>query len=324
MQKKILALLIILSSNAYAANVELGFENESHTSAKYKTSDVFMPYVATSFNPIDDSNLNISMKYMYQDQYGKKDATTEKDRFKTNRDRLEFFVKGYTWKNGDYSFSPSVGFRYEAWDIDYNNTGRQDKRRLELRFLPNMTYNINDQVSLYMNGFVAPVFSETKQESRKDSRYVKGQLGTNTYYGDYFQELQVLGVKYKINSNNTVWSSIYNERKHSEYASKYDRWQLRLGYDVKVTSALNFGPFIRYDLSYKEENIENSNFSNDNGKTRSKDEVRIGSTASYDIIPSISLLGEVYWQTAKMESYSGISSEDKNRMFYKLGIRKTF
>ncbi|MCS3431062.1 hypothetical protein [Klebsiella sp. BIGb0407] len=324
MQKKVLALLIVLSTNAYAATVDLGFENERYTSDEYKTSDAFMPYIATSFNPIDDSKFNISMKYMYQDQYGKKDAETQKDRFKTNRDRFEFFVKGYTWKNGDFSFSPSVGFRYEDWKINYENTGRQDSRKFELRFLPNMTYKINDQVSLYLSGFVAPVFVQTKQESRKDSSYVKGQLGTNNYNNDYYQELQLLGVKYKINGNNTVWSSIYNERKYTQYSSKYDRWQLRVGYDVKATSDLSFGPFVRYDLSYREENTENGNFAKDSGKTRSKDEVRIGSTASYEIMPSVSLLGEIYWQTAKVESYSGVSSEDKNRMFYKLAVRKAF
>jgi hypothetical protein len=324
MQKKVLALMVILSSNAYAATVELGFENERYTSDQYKTSDVFMPYISTSFNPIEDSSLNISMKYMYQDQYGKKDADAEKDRFKTDRDRFEFFVKGYTWKNGNFSFAPSVGFRYEDWKINNDNTARQDKRKFELRFLPNMTYKINDQFSLYLSGFVAPVFVQTKQESRKDSSYVKGKLGTNDYNNDYYQELQLLGVKYKINGNNTVWSSIYNERKYSQYSSKYDRWQLRLGYDVKATSDLSFGPFIRYDLSYKEENTENAKFAKDSGKTRGKDEVRIGSSFNYEIVSSFNVVGEVYWQTAKVESYSGVSSDDKNRMFYKLGVRKTF
>jgi len=324
MQKKALALLVVLSGNAYAANVELGFENERYTD-KYKTSDVFMPYVATSFDPIDGSSLNISMKYMYQDQYGKKDATTEKDKFKTDRDRFEFFVKGYTWKNGGYNFAPQAGFRYEAWDVNYDsNTGRQDKRRLELRLYPNMTYQINKQTSLYLNGFVGPVFMETKQESRKDDGYVKGQLGTNKYYGDYYQELQLIGIKHKINDSNTVWSSIYNEFKYSEHASRYDRWQLRVGYEFKATNDLNINPFVRYDMHYREKNIESAQFSKDSGKSRSKDELRIGSTFNYKIVPSVMVLGEVYWQTAKMESYSGVTSDDKNRMFYKLGVRKTF
>lgn len=324
MQKKVLASLILLSSSAYAANVELGFENEQYTS-KYKTSDVFMPYVATSFDPIDGSSLNVSMKYLFQDQYGKKDATTEKDKFKTDRDRIEVYVKGYTWKNGNFAFSPQAGFRYEAWDINYNgNTGKQDKRKLELRFFPNMTYKVNDQVSLYLSGFVAPVFMETKQESRKDDSYVKGELSTNNYYGDYYHELQLLGVKYKIDDSNTVWSSIYNERKYSEHASKYDRWQWRVGYDLKATNDLSISPFVRYDLQYKEENIESIKFVKDHGKSRNKDELRIGSGFNYKATSTVNIVGEIYWQTAKVESYSGVSSDDKNRMFYKLGVRKTF
>ena len=32
---------------------------------------------------------------------------------------------------------------------------------------------------------------------------------------------------------------------------KYDRWQLRGGYDFKVTEEFILSPFIRYDLSYR-------------------------------------------------------------------------
>ncbi len=325
MQKKVLALMVILSSNAYAATVELGFENERYTSDQYKSSDVFMPYISTSFNPIEDSNLNISMKYMYQDQYGKKHATTPKDQFKTNRDRIEVIAKGYSWKNGNFSFSPQAGFRYETWDINYlSNTGKQDRSKFELRLYPNMDYKINDQVNLYLSGFVAPVFMKTKQESRKDDNYVKGDLSTNNYNGDYYHELQLLGVRYKINKNNSVWSSIYNERKYSEDASKYDRWQLRVGYNVNVISDLSFSPFVRYDLYYKEENIESAKFVKDHGKSRNKDELRLGSGFNYKATSTVNIVGEVYWQTAKVESYSGVSSDDKNRMFYKLAVRKSF
>lgn len=320
MLKKTAFLLILLSGKVFSATVELGFENEQYNHA-YRTSDVFMPYVASSFNPIPDSDLNVSFKYMYQDQYGKKHSDTESGKFKTDRDRIELYIKGYTWKKGNYSLSPSAGFRYEAWNVDYDSASKQDKRKLELRFYPNMTYKINNQFSLYMNGFVAPVFMETKQESRKDNHYVKGDLSTQHYNGDYYQELEVLGVKYKVNDNNTVWSSFYNERKHAEHASKYDRWQLRVGYNLKAMESLSINPYIRYDLYYNEESIENTN---GYGLSKDKKEVRIGSTFNYEVVSTVNLLAEIYWQTAKVESYTGESSDDKNRMFYKLGIRKTF
>lgn len=103
-----------------------------------------------------------------------------------------------------------------------------------------------------MNGFVAPVFFKTQQESRKDNNYVKGKLGAKRYNNDYYQELQILGVRYKFNNDNTLWASVYNERKYNQHSSKYDRWQLRGGYDFKVTEEFVLSPFIRYDLSYRE------------------------------------------------------------------------
>lgn len=86
---------------------------------------------------------------------------------KTNRDRIELYLKGYTLNRGAYSFSPSAGFRYESWDVNYDNPKKQDKWKLELRFYPNMTYKLNDQLSLYMNGFVAPVFLKHNKSREK-------------------------------------------------------------------------------------------------------------------------------------------------------------
>ncbi|HDT2949712.1 hypothetical protein OFN39_25580, partial [Escherichia coli] len=173
MLKKTIFILTLFSGNVIAATVELGFENEQYNYA-YRSADVFMPYIKSNFNPVTDSALNVSLTYMYQDQYGKKHKKTSEDRFKTNRDRIELYLKGYTLNRGAYSFSPSAGFRYESWDVNYDNPKKQDKWKLELRFYPNMTYKLNDQLSLYMNGFVAPVFFKTQQESRKDNNYVKG------------------------------------------------------------------------------------------------------------------------------------------------------
>ncbi|EEV6537473.1 hypothetical protein DD355_005272, partial [Escherichia coli] len=164
MLKKTIFILTLFSGNVIAATVELGFENEQYNYA-YRSADVFMPYIKSNFNPVTDSALNVSLTYMYQDQYGKKHKKTSEDRFKTNRDRIELYLKGYTLNRGAYSFSPSAGFRYESWDVNYDNPKKQDKWKLELRFYPNMTYKLNDQLSLYMNGFVAPVFFKTQQES---------------------------------------------------------------------------------------------------------------------------------------------------------------
>lgn len=114
-------------------NCKLGFENEQYNYA-YRSADVFMPYIKSNFNPVTDSALNVSLTYMYQDQYGKKHKKTSEDRFKTNRDRIELYLKGYTLNRGIF-FSPSAGFRYESWDVNYDNPKKQDKWKLELRFI---------------------------------------------------------------------------------------------------------------------------------------------------------------------------------------------
>ncbi|HHG9547689.1 TPA: hypothetical protein ACPY16_004819, partial [Escherichia coli] len=61
-----------------------------------------------------------------------------------------------------------------------------------------------------------------------------------------------------------------------------------------------------------------------NGLSKNNKEIRAGASFSYKIIPSVKLVGEIYRQTTNVENYYGEHSEDKNRMFYKLGINKTF
>ena len=125
MLKKTIFILTLFSGNVIAATVELGFENEQYNYA-YRSADVFMPYIKSNFNPVTDSALNVSLTYMYQDQYGKKHKKTSEDRFKTNRDRIELYLKGYTLNRGAYSFSPSADeFSFSASSaISFSITSR--------------------------------------------------------------------------------------------------------------------------------------------------------------------------------------------------------
>lgn len=325
MSKKIILLLAsILSVSAFAHTVEFGFENEQYES-RYNTSDIFMPYVSATINPSKESNLKIDLKYMYQDQYGKERAEGRNNRFKTQRDRFEMFASGYSYKNGDFAFTPKVGFRYEQWSINDNSLNHQTKRNLSLRFFPDMNYKLTNTTSLYLSGFTGPLFTETKQESRKDSGYKKGNLDTNYYYGDWYQEVQLIGIKQALPNKDSIWASLYNEYKYLEHSSEYMRWQLRGGYNWGVTSKLAINPFIRYDIYHEEKGKESASISGSNhGKTRDKDETRVGTTFSYKFDPTLTLVGEVYWQTAKNIAYNGKASPDRDRMFYKLGLRKAF
>ncbi|MGL4788498.1 hypothetical protein [Cetobacterium sp.] len=315
MSKKIILLLAsILSVGAFAHTIEFGFENEQYDS-KYNTSDVFMPYVSGSITP-KNSALKLDFKYLYQDQYGKERAEGTNARFKTKRDRFEMFVSGYKYNNGNFTLSPKVGFRYEQWDINDNSSSSQAKRTLGLRFFPDMTYKLSDTTNLYLSGFTGPVFAEVDKKSRL------GEVGSETYNSDWYQEVQLLGIRHRLPNKDSVWASIYNEYKYSEDSSEYIRWQLRIGYNWNATSKLAINPFARFDLHYNEEDIKkNSKTYKD---TRDKNETRLGTTFNYKIDPTLTFVGEVYWQTAMQEAYNGSSSPDKDRMFYKLGLRKSF
>ncbi|MGL5710055.1 MAG: porin, partial [Cetobacterium sp.] len=145
---------------------------------------------------------------------------------------------------------------------------------------------------------------------------------SETYNSDWYQEVQLLGIRHRLPNKDSVWASIYNEYKYSEDSSEYIRWQLRIGYNWNATSKLAINPFARFDLHYNEEDIKkNSKTYKD---TRDKNETRLGTTFNYKIDPTLTFVGEVYWQTAMQEAYNGSSSPDKDRMFYKLGLRKSF
>ena len=329
MLKKIILLLAsILSISSFAATIEIGFENEQYDDKgtnNYNRSDVFMPYVSGSFNPIEGSKLKLDFKYMYQDQYGKERAEGTNARFKTQRDRFELFASGYSYKDGNFSLNPKAGFRYEQWAINDNSPSNQTKRSLGLRFYPDMTYKLSDTTNLYLSGFTGPLFNETKQQSRKDSGYNSKNLGSNNYYGDWYQEIQLLGIRHTLPNKDMLWASIYNEYKYLEHTSEYIRWQMRIGYNWKATDKLAINPFVRQDLYYEEEGKESNSVKGSNhGLKRDKDETRVGTTFSYKFDTTLTLVGEVYWQSAKNVAYSGKKSDDKDRMFYKLGLRKSF
>ena len=315
MSKKIILLLAsILSVGAFAHTIEFGFENEQYDS-KYNTSDVFMPYVSGSITP-EGSALKLDFKYLYQDQYGRERHTDSSKKFKTKRDRFELFASGYKYNNGNFTLTPKVGFRYEQWAIDDTSTSSQAKRYLNLRFYPDMTYKLSDSTNLYLSGFTGPAFAEVDKKSRL------GETGSETYYGDWYQEVQLLGIRHRFSNKDSVWASIYNEYKYVEHSSEYMRWQLRVGYNMNLTDKLVVGPFGRFDLDYdvKDKSKTSSTYKN----TKDSSETRIGTTFNYKVDSSLTVVGEIYWQTATVENYKKEPSPDKERMFYKLGLRKSF
>lgn len=315
-------LALTIGTQTLAANsIEFGFENEQYEEM-YNDSDTFNPYVKVNLNPKKDSPLLLELKYMYFHQYGKNRNEGHDARFKTNKKRVEFFASGYKYKNNNFTFSPKVGFRFEASDVNRTEKPKsQTDRMLNLRFYPNMTYDINEKVQLYVSGFVGPQINRVQHGTRKDNSYNPTSKNSAIYWHDWYQEMEVIGIKYKLDNKDTIWASLYNEYKRNEYKENYTRWQLRTGYNWNVNSKLSINPFIRYDLSYVTTNDEATS---DHGKEKDSHETRIGSTVKYKIDPTLTLGGEIYWQNAKTEDYKGNDNPDKNRMFYKLSITKAF
>lgn len=317
--KKLGLILLIgaLSFQTFAANsIEIGFENEQYDST-YNDSDLIAPYTKLNLNPIKDSNLQLEFKYMYFHQYGKTRNEGHNNRFKSRKDRYEFFASGYKYKNGNFTFSPKIGFRYEISDINREKNSSQDERMFNLRFYPNFTYNINNDIQLYLNGHTGPMINRVQQGTR-----LKNDGTSATYWHDWYQEMEILGVKYKIDSNNSIWTSIFNEYKNREHKDEFTRWQWRIGYNWNATSDLSINPFIRYDLSYK--TTDKKETSKTYNQEKDGNEIRIGSTFKYKINPSLALGGEVYWQQATVDNYNKPKDQYKHRMFYKLSISKTF
>ena len=87
-------------------------------------------------------------------------------------------------------FHQKIGFRYEISDINREKNSSQDERMFNLRFYPNFTYNINNDIQLYLNGHTGPMINRVQQGTR-----LKNDGTSATYWHDWYQEMEILGVK---------------------------------------------------------------------------------------------------------------------------------
>lgn len=313
------------------SSIEFGYEMENHFNHEsnpdpklnktYTRGDIFSPYVVLDFKPIQSAPLKFNVKYMYTEQFGKAKETTYNSKFRTNRNRVDFYATGYDWKAGNYTFAPRIGFRWETFEINERSTSTQTNDYFNLRLYPNMTYKLTDNATLYMDGFTGPAFVETDGVGRLDGSSDQKVVKRRNYDNDWYQELQVIGLRYRLANKNTVWTSLYSEYKDTESVERYSRWQARLGYNWAVTSNLAINPYMRYDLDY---DIESKAKSATNGLTKDAKGVRVGTTATYKLNPTLTLLGEVYYDTAVQTDYDGREYEDRDKIFTKLGFRKMF
>lgn len=293
-------------ASASAGYFEIGSEMESFNSA-YETDSFYLPYVIVGGNPIEGSNFRAELKTSYR-QYD----SSEK-RNSSNRYRQDITV-GNSWSFGDFTFSPQYRLRQ-----DFMSSG---SRTYEHRIFPNMSYRINDTFSVALDGFIAPV--QAKHQGARGSDHSSDSSAFN--YNDYKHEFDVR-LHTQISDTQRLTVSVFSEYSKTNDLNQNDghrqeemeEWQLRMVYSHNFGD-FTLAPFARIGLSRDVETVS--------GKTLDETRHRYGVSGFYNLSPEVTLVGEVYRQTQVQEGVNDggeiYSRDDKNMMFYKLGVRYNF
>ena len=305
--KKLLGLgaLLLVSTTAFSLSgkVEIGSENEDYHGEYSKTNDMSMPYIGLNLKDIiPGSPLTLDLKYSYRYKYD--DEARDKDR----RERYEAYL-GYKWSWDILTFSPKIGIRHEA----FSSLASTDYQSI-YRIYPNFSYQLTENTSFYLSGFVAP--TKTNMSSQSSRKYdIDGEQG-ETYYGDYKHELES-GFSFKLGDNKNLKTALYSEYEHLEDDQSKEEWQLRLIYTHQLNEKVKLEPFARIGLDREQREKKT---------VATKDILRhrFGIKGEYKVTDTFTLLGEVYWQTEKQGQYDTGSNSDKTMNFYKIGFSQAF
>ena len=279
-------------ATASAGYFEVGTEVESYGSDYSAASDLALPYMAIGGNPIEGSALSLGLKTSHREMTGSSTARS------SNRYRQDMSI-GYSIESGAFTFKPGYLLRYESY--------QDGSRNVEHEFMPNMSYTLNDTVSLSLDTMVGVM-----QKSRLNGR--GGDLGSDNSYNDFKYEV-LAAVNTRLSDTQNLAVSIFTEGEDlsdvtgSEYEG-FANWQLRLVYSQNFGD-LTLTPYTRIGLSNKAKNA--------NGDKTDQVAQRVGLAASYKLDTDLSLFGETYYQTAKNGDEA-----DKNMMYYKAGVRYNF
>lgn len=337
MKKKLLMLgafgLISTAAMAFNGSVEIGYEHDLHVTGDqtYSRGDAFSPYIGLDLRPFEGNKLRIEAKYMYQNEYNVKKDHRDTHQDKKNRDRYELFFSGYQYSNGNFTFSPKVGFRLEQWDTIHankdssNRLNNQNVEMMNYRFYPAMTYNLNKQTRLYVSGHTGPVtfksVGKDRNSGKSDTNVVKDRMYTN----NWLTEMELLGVQYSIpGTKHMIGTSMYYEYKYTQYDNKYDRYQARLFGRYTINDKLTVSPYVRYDLDYDQKNLDNRTARQSDTQKRDRKALRLGTTFAYRVNPAMTVGGEVFWNNEKQHSWTSSEFEDRAKWFHKLFVRHTF
>lgn len=287
---------------ASAGYFEIGTEVETYNSA-YENDNIYLPYVAVGGNPIEGSPFFAELKTSYR-QY---DSSV--NRADSNRYRQDITV-GYSWSFGDFTFSPKYVLRQDFMG--------DASRTYEHRISPNMSYRINDTFSLALDGFFAPVQAKNQATRGNDTE--------NKDYNDHKYEFDIR-LDTQISETQSFTASVYTEygkttdlnENDAHRQENVEEWQLRLIYNHNFGN-FTLSPFARIGLSRDVETVS--------GKTLDENRHRYGVTGSYHLTSDMTLVGEIYYQTQGLENVNDnskiYSADDKNMMFYKVGVLYNF
>lgn len=312
--KKVLGIgaFLIASTVSYSisGNFGMGIERDSfnETDGYATRENATYGYVSTSLRDIIPGKpLTLDLRYQYR--YMDKRDFRNQDR----RNRYEAFL-GYQWKWDRLTFSPKIGIRHDAFSHgeSKDTQGRVNEYQSVYRFYPNFSYKINDNLSYYFSGFVAPTRTKMSDEvNRKND-----EDGYGKTYSDYKHELET-GLEFKLAPGRTLKTGLYSEYERLVEDQSKEEWQFRVMYTHKLNEKWTFTPYARIGLDREQREKKN-------GEARDILRHRFALRTRYQMTETFAILGEVYWQTERQHQYSKPAKHNKEFTYFNLGFVQAF
>lgn len=296
-----LAMAMAASTFANAAYIDLGVEQEYYND-DFKNSDNVMPYLGAGFKPSADSSLAFSFKFSDKQTIASTKHAEDANGlfgFSSDRGRQDYAVS-YTYNVSDaFTIMPKLTIRHDNFSFN-------DTHATEYRMHPNMSYKMNDMITLAFDGFVAPVKLKSTDPKDKANRKSTSDL---KHEADF-------RVNMTFNDTQSARVSLYNEAAKLEAKdSTVNEWQLRLVYAHKFAD-LTVSPYARIDLS-RDLTVANNSVA--------PIRHRAGVNGKYNLGNDFAVVFDVNYQAEKTFNVTTETrGVNKSRMFYNIAINYTF
>ncbi|MGF1722967.1 hypothetical protein L4D20_23430 [Vibrio kyushuensis] len=305
------ALIASFSASAIASgSIEVGTEYEDYNS-NYSHNDLLLPYLYTSFSPLPDSPLRVGVRFNDR-QMMNQIMPEDGNPYRNDRSRQEYLVSYRYNVTDNFTFSPGFRIRHEEYS-------QNDTRRTEWRVYPNMTYQVNDTVSLGVDGFIAPISADMGARGNDQN---SAQPNDRFDYTDYLHELDFrFMTKFSdVSRLTTSLMSVYNKIGGVANAGELEtrnELQLRFVYRHQFGD-LTLSPFARIGLLRDDTDAV--------GNEREHIRHRFGVNGSYVMTNELDLTFGLNWQTEDQRDWSNndVAAGAVERMVYQLGVRYNF